>query len=218
MRIELALLDRSLSEADVEKGIFTGVVKQVHGLIISPPYLTFAKKYIIDGIDFCSVIDFPYGWSSSDTRTHDAIVVVRKGAKILDLSINTSYVLDKKWERIKNDILDIQSACHKFDTILRMIVDYTLFDDEQTLKLAKTIKSAGISTVILGSGLYAADIDDSILVGIKLKAKTKLDIIVNSIWKAEQYEKVKSAELYGIRINSATTLEHVFGKNGVLKE
>jgi len=121
-------------------------------------------KTYLDGHDLtiCSVVGFPLGQSSIETKVFETKDAIEKGAKEIDYVINITELKAGNVEYIQKEMSDILSVCKNSSVVLKVIIE-TCFLTEGEKKLiceiASRIKPDFVKTST-GFGTYGATIED----------------------------------------------------------
>ena len=79
---------------------------------VHPYYISLAKDILKDtSVEVCTVIGFPLGMNSKETKVYEAIDAVSKGADEIDMVINIGALKDKEYGYVKSEIEEKISQC-----------------------------------------------------------------------------------------------------------
>ncbi|MBP5342648.1 deoxyribose-phosphate aldolase [bacterium] len=101
---------------------------------VNPYYIELAKE-LLKGSDtlVCTVIGFPLGQNTLETKIYETLDAIKKGADEIDMVINIAALLDKKYDYVLNEIKNIKEACG--DKTLKVIIETCYLTDEE-IKIA----------------------------------------------------------------------------------
>lgn len=119
--IEHTLLKQDATENDLVKLFDEAIKYNFYGVCINPCYVSFAKKYLENkNIKIVTVIGFPLGANTTNTKVFEAQEAVKNGADEIDMVINVTWLKDKKYDLIIDEIKQIKTAInsHKLKVIL----------------------------------------------------------------------------------------------------
>lgn len=128
-------------------------------------------------VKVCTVIGFPLGANTTDTKLHEAEEAVKNGAEELDMVINIGRLKDKDYEFVFNDIKTITSFGKKHYCITKEILETCLLTDEEKIAACLIAKEAGADFVKTSTGFSkgGATVQDvslmKFVVGSNLKVK-----------------------------------------------
>lgn len=143
---------------------------------IPPSYVKAVKEYVDDKLKICTVIGFPNGYNTKETKCFEAENAVNNGADEIDMVINLGFVKDQKYDLILDEINCVKQACN--GRLLKVIIETCLLTDEEKVKLCDIVSisdadyiktSTGFST----SGATKHDIElfsENVNSGLKIKA------------------------------------------------
>ncbi len=152
---------------------------------IPASYVKFAREKF-PGLNICTVIGFPLGYSTTAVKCFEARDAIQNGANEIDMVINLGWVKDGKFLEVEREIADVKAACG--EKILKVIIETCYLTDEEKIALCKCVTNAKADYIktSTGFGTAGACIEDIRLFkrhigeGVKIKAaggvKTKTDI------------------------------------------
>ena len=127
---------------------------------IPPCFVEFASEYISKA-DVCTVIGFPNGYSSRNTKIIEALDAIRSGANELDMVINIGNVKSGNFDAVLEEINAIAELCD--GRTLKVIVEACLLTEEEKIKLCEIISNSNAdyiktSTGFAGGGATEEDV------------------------------------------------------------
>lgn len=174
-KVDHTLLVQTAKWEDIKKICDDGKKYNVASVCIPPCYIEDAKKYVGDKLKICTVIGFPNGYNTTNTKVYETIEALEKGADEIDMVINIGALKDKKYEYIENEISRIKAACG--NKILKVIIETCLLEDEEKAKMCEIVNKAGADYIKTSTGFSTggATIDDIKLFKESLKeSKVKI--------------------------------------------
>lgn len=131
---------------------------------INPCYVMRASE-ILKGsnVKVCTVIGFPLGANTTETKVFEAVKAVDEGAGEVDMVINVGALKGKRYDTVHNDIKSVVDAV-KDRAIVKVIIETCLLTDDEKVKVCEIAKDAGAhfvktSTGFNKSGATAHDIE-----------------------------------------------------------
>lgn len=185
-RVDHTLLKADASIADIKKICEEAMANGTASICINPSFIEYAVGIMGEKIPVCTVIGFPLGAMTTQSKVFEAKDAISKGAKEVDMVINISKAKDGDFDYIENEIRQIKTAVG--DKILKVIIETCLLSQEEKIKMCQVVVSAGAdyiktSTGFSTGGATLADIQlfaKHISGGCKIKAaggiKTKEDM------------------------------------------
>lgn len=215
MHIEYACYDRTLTEDEVKENIAKAIklgIKNISTYQYSIPYI---KSILNDNIRLTCPADYPYGLS--DLKSRNAIVsqIAKSGVHGIDLVIQSKFVSNRKYDKIREDIKTNLEICAENNVDLRYILEYRLFGHETLAKICQILKFFNINEVIPSTGQMIDDIHDNIIAAKYLNTKSEINVIINgNIWNQKQLDNIKNSEINNIRLYHLSNIE-LFIKNNM---
>ena len=119
---------------------------------INPAYIELAKKEL-EGSDVkvCTVIGFPLGANTSETKAFETKDAISKGADEVDMVINISALKDKKYEYVQNDIKAVVDAADK-KALVKVIIETCYLTDDEKRIACEIAKKSGADYVKTSTG------------------------------------------------------------------
>jgi len=97
-----------------------------------------------------SVIGFPFGAASTESKVFEAEKAVKDGASEIDMVINIGAVKEKDWDYLKKEISKISKAIKPVG--LKVIMEIGFLTDTELRKACKVAKEAGAAYVKTSTG------------------------------------------------------------------
>ena len=191
---------------DEIKGICDDGIKfKTASICIPPSYVEFAKGYIdAQGADLkiCTVIGFPNGNCTTDTKVFEARDAIENGADEIDMVINIGRLKDKDYDYVKGEIAQLRQACG--ENILKVIIETCFLTDEEKIKMCEIVTAAKADYIktSTGFGTGGATFEDVALFkkhigpGVKIKAAGG----ISSLEDAEKFIEIGASRLGTSRI------------------
>lgn len=185
-RVDHTLLKADATKDDIKRICEEAMANNTASICINPAYIEYAVGIMGNRVPVCTVIGFPLGASTTQTKVFEAKDAVAKGAKEVDMVINISRARDKDFDYIEDEIRKIKAAVG--DNVLKVIIETCLLQEDEKIALCHAVVKAGAdyiktSTGFSTGGATLADIQlfaKHTKSGCKIKAaggiKTKQDM------------------------------------------
>jgi deoxyribose-phosphate aldolase len=179
-RIDHTLLDKDASEDEYKK-----VAQQAESLgtnICVPP----CYVELVSGVtgEVVSVIGFPHGTTTPETKAKEAREVIRKGATELDVAVNVSLLKSGEKERFRQDVAKVADT----GVTTKSIIETGLLTDEEKRLAARLSVDAGADYIktCTGYSLGEATLKDVSIINNEVgdEAKVKASGGIGSLEKA----------------------------------
>lgn len=102
-------------------------------------------------VKVCTVIGFPLGATTTETKVFETKDAIKKGATEVDMVINVGRLKDKDYDFVKEDIKAVVEAA-KGKALTKVIIEACLLTDEEKVIVCKIAKEAGADFVKTSTG------------------------------------------------------------------
>ena len=158
----LPMVDHTLLKPETTweqiKGICDDAMKYHTATVCIPAsYVARCKAYMQDKADkvgVCTVIGFPTGYSTTETKAFEAADAVKNGADEVDMVINLGWVKDQKWDALLEEIKAVKAACR--GKLLKVIIETCLLTDEEKIKMCEIVSDSGADFIKTSTGFSTA--------------------------------------------------------------
>ena len=140
---------------------------------VSPYYVKAASEYLKGStVEVCTVIGFPNGYSTLETKQYEAIDAVHNGAKEIDMVININALKNGDVDYVKNEIETIRDSID--GRVLKVIIETCLLTDEEIIKMTKICNETFVNFIKTSTGF---DKKGATLHAVKLINKHKGEVL-----------------------------------------
>lgn len=116
----------------------------------------FVKKsaQLLAGSDVkvCTVVGFPLGASTMETKRFEAMKAVAEGAREVDMVINVSAIKSKDWQYVLDDMASLAQVTHAQGALLKVILETALLNEEEKRKACELAVKAQVDFVKTSTG------------------------------------------------------------------
>lgn len=166
-------LNNTATLKDIEKLCNEAIKYKFASVCVYPYYVTLAHNLLKkSNVDVCTVIGFPSGMSTTDTKVFEAINAVENGADEIDMVINISAIKNKDYDYVKNEIEEIRDAID--GKVLKVIIETCLLTKEEIVKMTEICNETFVNFIKTSTGFsdYGARVED-----VELINKYKNDVL-----------------------------------------
>ena len=136
---------------DIEKLCNEAIEYNFASVCVYPYYVTLAKKLLKNSnIDVCTVIGFPSGESTKETKVFEAINAVENGADEIDMVINISALKNKDYDYVKDEIEEIRDAID--GKVLKVIIETCLLTQDEIIKMTEICNETFVNFIKTSTG------------------------------------------------------------------
>lgn len=179
---EIKLIDHTLLKPEIKKEDIIKLCEEAKefgfaSICVNPTWVTKSAEILHDtDIKVCTVIGFPLGANTPETKAFETKNALENGATEIDMVINIGALKDKNDELVERDIRSVVEAVNK-KTIVKVIIESCLLTDEEKVRACEISVKAGADYVKTSTGfsLHGATVEDVALmrrsVGPKIGVK-----------------------------------------------
>ena len=103
-------------------------------------------------VKVCTVVGFPLGASTMETKRFEAMKAVAEGAREIDMVINVSAIKSNEWQYVLDDMSSLAQVTHQQGALLKVILETCLLTDEEKRKACELAVKAGVDFVKTSTG------------------------------------------------------------------
>ena len=127
-----------------------------------PPYYVKAASEYLKGstTEVCTVIGFPNGYNTTETKQYEAIDALHNGAKEIDMVININALKNKDYDYVKDEIETIRDSLD--GRCLKVIIETCLLTEEEIIKMTEICNETFVNFIKTSTGFdkEGAKLDD----------------------------------------------------------
>ncbi len=139
-----------------------------------PPYYVKAASEYLKGstTEVCTVIGFPNGYNTTETKQYEAIDAIHNGAKEIDMVININALKNKDYDYVKDEIETIRDSID--GKVLKVIIETCLLTEEEIIKMTEICNETFVNFIKTSTGF---DKEGAKLEDVKLMMKHKNEVL-----------------------------------------
>jgi len=162
---------------DIKKLCEEAIKYSFKSVCVYPYYVSYASQLLKDSdVLVCTVIGFPSGMSTTETKVFETRDAISNGADEIDMVINISALKNIEYNYVKKEIESIKKVVSK--KVLKVIIETCLLSSEEIIKITQICNEVGVDFIKTSTGfsIYGARIEDVELINdfkkdnIKIKA------------------------------------------------
>ncbi len=148
--VDHTLLLQTATWEEIKKICDEGMEYHTASVCIPPFYVSKAKEYVDGKVAVCTVIGFPNGYSTTETKVFEAGQAVKDGADEIDMVINIAMLKNKQFDLIEDEIVKIKKAVGS--KILKVIIETCLLTKEEKITMCRIVSNAGADFIKTSTG------------------------------------------------------------------
>lgn len=169
---------------------------------IPPSYVKAVSEYVKGQMAVCTVIGFPNGYMTTESKKFETKDALRNGASEIDMVINIGWLKDRKYNLIEEEIRVLKALCQ--DKILKVIIETCFLTEEEKIQMCRIVTKAGADYIktSTGFGNGGATFDDVKLFAKHIGSGVKIKVAggISSLEDAEKFLKLGADRLGTSRI------------------
>lgn len=168
--IDQTLLNPIATSKDIEQLCINAKNNHFAAVCINPAYIAQAKKILADtDVKVCSVVGYPLGANTIETKVFEARNNVKKGADELDMVINLGAVKSGNYDYVEREIKIVvnvirreQIAEYNRHINIKVIIETAMLTRDEIKKVCAIIERSGADFVktSTGFGVKGVELDD----------------------------------------------------------
>ena len=172
---------------DIVKLCDEAVEYSTASVCVPQTYIKRIKEKYGDKLNVCTVVGFPLGYNSTQSKVVEVQTAIENGAGEIDMVVNISDVKNGDYDKVEEEIRTLKEACG--DKILKVIIETCYLNEEEKIAMCKAVTNAKADYIktSTGFGTGGATMEDILLFkkhigeNVKMKAaggvKTVEDLI-----------------------------------------
>lgn len=158
---------------DIEKLCNEAIKYKFASVCVYPYYVPLVSK-LLEGtnVEVCTVIGFPSGMSTKETKAYEAIDAIEKGATEIDMVINVAALKNKDYDYVKEEIEEIRDSID--GKTLKVIIETCLLTSDEIIKMTEICNETFVNFIKTSTGFseYGARVED-----VELMNKYKCEVL-----------------------------------------
>jgi deoxyribose-phosphate aldolase len=173
--IDHTLLKASATQEELLKLCDEAVVFSFASVCVNPFWVPLCKEALKDSdVKVCTVIGFPLGATSTESKALETQVALAQGAQEFDMVINIGALKDKQDEVVLNDIKAVVKAAQ--GNVVKVIIETCLLTEEEKVRACELciLAKAHFVKTSTGFSTAGATIEDVQLMKKVIKGHCKI--------------------------------------------
>lgn len=152
--VDHTLLAQTATWAQIREILDDAMKYHTASACIPAAYVKQAAEYVQGRLPICTVIGFPNGYSTTETKVFEAKNAIENGANDIDMVINVGFLKDGRYEKVEEEIRKIHEACD--GKILKVIIETCLLTEDEKIKMCELVTKAGAEFIKTSTGFSTA--------------------------------------------------------------
>lgn len=152
--IDHTLLKAVSSWEDIQKLCEEALEAKTASVCIPPGYVKRVADTYKDRINICTVIGFPLGYNTTETKAFETRQAIENGAGEIDMVINLGDVKNGDFDRVTAEIAALKEAAQGH--ILKVIIETCYLTEEEKIRLCRCVTEGGADYIKTSTGFGTA--------------------------------------------------------------
>ncbi|NLT12323.1 MAG: deoxyribose-phosphate aldolase [Clostridiaceae bacterium] len=149
-RTDHTLLAVDATSEDIRKVCFEGVDFKTASICIPPLFVDQAIRDTDGRGKICTVIGFPNGYTTTESKVFETKTAVSQGAHEIDMVISVGYLKQGDLNAVKKDISAVRAACK--GRVLKVIIETCLLSEAEKIQMCKIVSDVGADFIKTSTG------------------------------------------------------------------
>jgi deoxyribose-phosphate aldolase len=151
------MIDHTALKADTTKEQIIKLCEEAKeynfaSVCVNPTWVETAASLLKgSGVDVCTVIGFPLGANTPETKAFETKDAIEKGATEVDMVINIGALKSGDYDLVERDIKAVVDAA-KGKALTKVIIETSLLTDEEKVKVSEIAVKSGADFVKTSTG------------------------------------------------------------------
>ncbi|HXD12059.1 MAG TPA: deoxyribose-phosphate aldolase [Anaerolineales bacterium] len=151
--IDHTLLKPDATQQEIAQLCFEARKYEFASVCVNPTWVPLCAQLLqASRVKVCTVIGFPLGATSSESKAFETETAIRQGATEIDMVINIGALKARDLEAVAKDIRGVVNAAHSRGIIVKVILETALLTDEEKTIASLISKEAGADFVKTSTG------------------------------------------------------------------
>jgi deoxyribose-phosphate aldolase len=151
--IDHTLLKPDATQQEIAQLCFEARKYEFASVCVNPTWVSLCAELLKGSpVKVCTVIGFPLGATSSETKAFETETAIRQGATEIDMVINIGALKARDLDLVAKDIRGVVNVAHPRGAIVKVIIETVLLNDEEKTIASLLSKEAGADFVKTSTG------------------------------------------------------------------
>ena len=173
-RVDHTLLKATATWEQIEKLCKEAIQYKTASVCIPPNYVKQVFDTFGGNLTICTVIGFPLGYSTTETKVFEAKEAIKNGAAEIDIVINVCDVKNGDFDRVEKELTALRQAAA--GKILKVIIETCCLEKDEKIKLSRLVTKTGADFIktSTGFGTGGATLEDVALLRANIGSQVRI--------------------------------------------
>lgn len=153
--IDHTLLSPTARETDIRKLCEEAWIHQFKAVCVAPTYVSYTREmleFCPVKIEIATVIGFPLGYSTTETKIVEVRDAINNGATELDVVMNLSQFKSMAYLSVREEMRQLAAIIHDNNAIIKIIIETFYLDSFDLYTACEICVEAGVDYVKTSTG------------------------------------------------------------------
>ena len=151
--IDHTLLKPDATRKDIEQLCREAAEHHFATVCVNPTWVALCSKLLAHSqVGVCTVVGFPLGATTPDTKHYETRRAIFDGAREIDMVINVGALKSGDLRAVERDIEAVTAPCRDCGVVSKVIIEAALLTDEEKITACTLSKAAGADFVKTSTG------------------------------------------------------------------
>lgn len=158
--VDHTILDPTATWEQVEEVCNQALKYQTASVCVPPRYVKKAARLLQKKVKVCTVVGFPLGYSTPETKIFETEDSIRNGADEIDVVMNIALAKSGDWEGVLTELKEVKRSCG--GRILKVIIETSQLTQEEKISACRAVSISGADFIKTSTGFQGggATIED----------------------------------------------------------
>ncbi len=149
-RVDHTLLTPTATFEQVDQIARDAIEYRTASICIPQIYVKRIRDMYLDRVNICTVVGFPLGYNSTESKIKEVEAAISDGANEIDMVINICDVKNKDFAKVEEEIRMIKKACGS--KILKVIIETCYLDEQEKIEMCRVVTDANADYIKTSTG------------------------------------------------------------------
>lgn len=154
--VDHTLLKQTATWEEIRSIVDDGIRYQTASVCIPPSFVKRVAEYAKGQVNICTVIGFPNGYSTTETKCFETVNAIENGATEIDMVINLGLVKERNYRALSDEIDALSKLCHERGAILKVIIETCLLLEEEKIAMCHIVSASEADYIKTSTGFSTA--------------------------------------------------------------
>jgi deoxyribose-phosphate aldolase len=212
--IEYQAYDLDDTEAELKTKIEKALAYKINAICVPYAYTKIARALAKNSQTLiANAIDYPLGLSDTESRNKMVLNSIENGAQKINIVLQNNYLVNKKYDKIKQDVQSNATICLDRSVELNYYLEYRIFTHQSLIKACGLLSEYNIKKVYVSTGYLLDSPEDNLIATMLLKQKSTIEVIFSgNLWNKKQIHNLNKNNVDTIRTNTILGLDLIYNK------